>query len=76
MKEGPSDKAVDRISKELQGDLDEIAKNMPVVKMKDGKAFCPACSQEIQMLESPKGVQWVRLTLPCQNCGRDVIIEA
>jgi uncharacterized protein (UPF0212 family) len=69
-------KAVDRISKDLEDKVQTKAKDLPVVKIKDGKGSCPVCSQAVKMLDTLEGVKWVQVTLSCQSCGADLVLKA
>jgi hypothetical protein len=70
-----TDKAVNRISDQLQDKLDQEKKSLPVAVIKDGQACCPGCSQGAPIVEVAEGVKWVQLQVHCSACKTSFIVK-
>jgi hypothetical protein len=71
-----SDKAINRISKELQAKLDGQSATLPKVKVQDGKVTCPGCSRVAKMGKLAVGVDVVTVPATCTKCHTGFIIDA
>jgi len=63
----PTDKAINRISPELQKSLDNHSPDTTAT-LKDGKVSCPGCSLETIVDAPADGVRWVSMPATCSKC--------
>jgi hypothetical protein len=76
MEDKASEKAIDRISPELQAKLDGRSATLPKVKVQDGKVVCPGCSQEAVIDSPAANMQYTQVQGMCKSCKTEFIAIA